>query len=285
MRTTSKIIILAISIIVAIAAVMIYAKTQVEPPVASKHTNQYNMDLNLCFASFAEVDDYLQEDSIFSVTSDRISVFAQQNKLSTAEVDKNTDALLKIYVPLFLKRSFNRFLLSDWRDDDHNYMLSQIVAIREVCHTDGSMAVSSSASDSLSIIESIIGRYRKARTLARQTQFRGVANAQSVISQANQFAKDPWLSHCSNLVNSLRAMKSNIAQSHYNYIVGQVQQMTQYRYYSQDYYDNTIVPHVDAALTEYEKKAAALYGTRRNVDDLWARARSYYNDATDYYEN
>lgn len=284
MRKTSKIIVLTISIIAAIAAVMVYAKTRVEPPVPSKYTNQYITDLNSCLDSFTKVDDYTQEDSLFSVTTDRIYVFAQQNKLSTTEADKKMDALLKIYIPLFLKRCFNKFLLADWQDDDHNYMLRQIAVIKNIKHTDDSKAVSSVTLDSLSTIEGIIGRYRKARILAKYTRFSGVENAQRVISQADQFAKDTWLSHCSSLVNSLRAVKSNIEQSHYNYVVGQVERMSQYTYYSQDYYDNTLVPQVDAAITEYENKAAALYGTRRNVDDLWARARSYYNDATSYYE-
>lgn len=270
---------------VAIAAIMAYAKTQVQPPVALKQTNQYNSDLNSCFMSLSKADDHHKEDSIFFVTLNRISIFSQQNKLSSEETDRNTDALLDKYVPLFLKYSFSRFLMADWSDADHNYMLRQIAILKAVKHMDNTMAINNSTLDSLSIIGGIIDRYRKARMLTRHTNFCGIENARSTINQANKFAKDTWLSHCTSLVSSLQAVKSNIALSHYNYVEGQVQRLTQYRYYSLDYYDNILVPQVDEAITEYENKAVALYGTSRNVDNLWARAKSYYNDAISYYEN
>ncbi len=285
MKTTGKILVLAISFIIAIAAVMVYAKTQVEPPTALKQANQYDADLRSCIAALAQADGYLQEDSIFAVTSDRIGIFAGQEKISETDADRNTDALLSRYVPLFLKRSFGKFLLSSWSDADHDYMLAAIARIRAVRHCDNTVAATRMAQDSLSEIVNIIGRYRKARALSRHTAFRGIGNAQSVISQARQYAKDPWLSHCTGLVEALSSVRSGIALSHYNYLVGQVLKMAQYRSYSQSYYENSLVPQVDAALTEYENRASALYGSRRNVEDLWSMAKNYYDEALSYYEN
>lgn len=80
-------------------------------------------------------------------------------------------------------------------------------------------------------------------------------------------------------------MRSEIAQSHYRYISAQVEKLSQYRYFGQSYYDNTLVPQVDAAVTEYDNKAVALYGKKQNVEPLWARARGYYDQASSYYNN
>ena len=63
-----------------------------------------------------------------------------------------------------------------------------------------------------------------------------------------------------------------------------VEKLSQYRYYSKDYYDNSLVPQVDAAVSEYDNKASALYGSKKNVDALWNRAKAYYNDASLFFQ-
>ncbi len=186
-------------------------------------------------------------------------------------------------MPLFLKRSFNKFLLSTWHDSDHDHMLATIAAIRSMRHSDGSQALDKEAADSITAVEDIVLRYRKARTLASHTGFYGVPDAQSVIGQAGIYARDKWLSHCTSLVDALNEVKPKIAQSHYNYLVRRVDMLSNYRSYTYTYYDDTLVPQVDDELKQYENKAVALYGTRRDIDDLRNLARSYYSDALDYY--
>lgn len=283
MRTTSKILILALSIIVAIGMVMIYAKTQVKPPVTLKQNNQYIIDLHSCVSSLGSADSAYQEDSIFSLTLDRIQVFTTEKKLTAEEADKRKDALLRKYVSLFLKRSFNKFQLSSWNESDHLHMLKVSSELKNIRHSDFSAVLLTATVDSLNMMEGIIFRYRQAKAVSNYTAYNGVVMTQSIIDQANQFANDPWLSHCSNLVSALHNVKTNIAQSHYNYVVGQVQKLSQHTYYTQSYYEDTLVPQVDVAITEYEGKAATLYGSRKNVDDLWSRAKNYYNIASNYY--
>lgn len=79
--------------------------------------------------------------------------------------------------------------------------------------------------------------------------------------------------------------KTSIAQSHYAYISAQVEKLSEYRFYGQQYYENTLVPQVDAAVTEYDNKANTLYGSKKDVNVLWNRARGYYNEASNYYNN
>lgn len=284
MKVTVKIMILVIAITLAIGGVMIYAKTKVEPPIATKSIDQFSKNIDDCLRKFANDNSSLQEDSILATTINKINIYCKESKMDEKTGDVNIDKLLSRYTPLFLKRSFAKFNQSDWHESDHSYMISVISKLRKIKHTDNSLALQKQTADSLAIIESVISKYRQARAVSRRTRFNGVSNAQATISQARQFANDSYLSHCSDLVSALNNVKPSIAQAHYNYISNMVEKLSQYRLYDQYYYDNTLVPQVDAAITEYENKAAALYGIRRNVDDLWARARSYYNDATSYYE-
>lgn len=150
-------------------------------------------------------------------------------------------------------------------------------------HSDNTDVIKNSTYDSLNVIVQIISKYKQARRISRSTNFTGISNAQSVISRARQFANDKYLSNCTDLKNALNSVRNEIAQSHYRYISAQVEKLSQYRYYSQSYYDNTLVPQVDAAVTEYDNKAAALYGKKQSVEPLWVHARGFYNQASSYY--
>lgn len=284
MKIVIKISILVIAISLAIGGVMIYAKTKVEPPTALKQSNQYLNDLKQCDSSLKKAKSAYQEDSIYSHTVNRIQVFQKEGKISTSETDSNYDKLLASYIPLFMKRSFAKFANTVWYEDDHAYMLSVISGLKSIKHFNQSSVLTKSNLDSLSTITKTISNYRQARAISLNKHFNGVNNAQSIISQARSFADNEYLSKCTDLRNALNKVSSNIEQSHYNYISSQVEKLSQYHYYNKEFYENTLIPQVDASVSEYEKKASALYGSKRDVNTLWNKARSYYNEASNYYD-
>ena len=285
MNVTIKIIVLVIAITLAIGGVMIYAKTKVEPPVATKSIDQFSKNLDDCFKNFAGENTPLQEDSIFATTINKINIYCRESKMEEKTGDANIDKLLSRYSPLFMKRSFAKFNQSTWYETDHSYMISVISNLRSIKHSDNSPALQKQTADSLATIERVISKYKQARAVSRRTGFNGVSNAQATISQAHQFANDNYLSHCSDLVSALNNVRPSIAQAHYNYISNMVEKLAQYRSYNQYYYENTLIPQVDAAVTEYDNNASDLYGSKRDVNSLWNKARSYYNSASQYYNN
>lgn len=285
MKTTLKIGILLVALILAVGGIMIYAKTKVNPPTTPKQIDVYGSDLAQCKISIKNASDKESIDSAFFTTIDRVKIYSQEGKIRDTEADKELNDAVGIYMPMYLRRCFETFEQSVWYDSDHVRMLKEIADLRKIKHSDNTDVINNSALDSLNIIVQTIDRYRQACRISRSTSFTGISNAQSVISQAKQFANDKYLSNCSDLKNALISVRSEIAQSHYRYISAQVEKLSQYRYYSQSYYDNTLVPQVDAAVTEYDNRAAALYGQKQSVEPLWARARSYYNQASSYYNN
>lgn len=285
MKITAKILILVLSIALAIGGVMMYAKTRVEPPTAFQPINQFEKDLNQSYSKLKKSDSVRQEDSIYVQTIDRISVFEKESRLTPAESDKHQDKLLGCYSPIFLKRCFSKFDNPVWNIADHNYMLTVSNRLQSVKHSDKSQVLHKSTLDSLILVEKIISNYRQAKSISRSTAYHGVANAQNTINQAKNYANDKYLSKCTDLRNALNSVKANIAQSHYSYISAQVEKLSEYRYYSKQYYENTLVPQVDAAVTEYENKATSLYGSKKDVNVLWNKARGYYNEASNYYNN
>lgn len=285
MKVTVKILILVLSIALAIGGVMVYAKTRVEPPVAFQPINQFEKDLNHLYSDLKKAGATREEDMIYLKTIDRISVFENENRLTQVESDKHRDKLVDCYSPIFLKRCFAAFDKSDWKDMDHSYMLIVSKRLHSVKHTDGSKVLRKTTIDSLALVENIISNYRQAKNICRSTTYRSVSSAQNTINQAKKYANDTYISKCTDLRNALNNVKTSIAQSHYAYISAQVEKLSEYRFYGQQYYENTLVPQVDAAVTEYDNKANTLYGSKKDVNVLWNRARGYYNEASNYYNN
>lgn len=285
MKVIAKIFILVLSIALAIGGVMMYAKTRVEPPTAFQPINQFEKDLNQSYSKLKKSDSARQEDSIYVQTIDRISVFEKESRLTPAESDKHRDKLLGCYSPIFLKRCFSAFDKSVWKDSDHDYILIVSKRLHSVKHSDGSKVLNETTIDSLTLVENIISNYRQAKNISRSTTFRNVSSAQNTINQAKKYANDTYISKCTDLRNALNNVRTSIAQSHYAYVSAQVDKLSEYKYYGQQYYENTLVPQVDAAVTEYENKATSLYGSKKDVNVLWNRARGYYNEASNYYNN
>jgi len=267
----------------AVGGIMIYAKTKVEPPIALKQVNQYSIDITNSCKAVTQAENDSKVDSIYTTVMDRINVFKNEDKIQPSEADKCMDLFIKNYTPLFMSHCFGEFQQSVWNANDHTDMLSHISKLKVLTHSDNSSVLASSTIDSLNLISKIIADYRQARKISRYTSFTGVSNALSVITQAKQYTNNSYLANCRDLHSELQNVRLSIAQSHYNFVTAQVEKLSQYKFYSKSYYEGTLIPHVDAVTTEYDNKAASLYGSKKDVNYLWNRARNYYDEAMSYY--
>lgn len=283
MKTTFKILILIIAVTCAIGGVMIYAKTKVAPPVIVSQTNQYKQDVNQLVSEEKSSEDAKTEDEVFAKAIDRIRIFAQEGKMEASEADKSLDLFVGSYSPRFLKRCFAAFSQSEWKDETHNYILSQSALIKGLTHSDKTSVIQKSTIDSLNLAASIISDYQDARRVSRVSTFTGYDNARLSISKARTYANNPYLSNCRTLLNDLNTVKSRLAKSCYNQVVAKVDELGNYRRYTKSYYDNTLVPQVDQVVTNYDNKAAAIFGSKENVNALWNRAKAHYNNAMEFF--
>lgn len=285
MKVTIKIFVLIVAISLAIGGVMVYAKTMVAPPLAIKPVDQFSKSMSDGLALFNNATTSAQEDSLFVALVEKTNFYVSEDKLTKENGNADMTRLSSKYVSLFLKRAMSAFARNTWYDADHSYMLRVTEELRLLKNFDNTQVLSKQSLDSLALVEKIISDYKQARAISRHTTYVGTTNAQATISRARQFAKNPYLAHCTDLMNALNGVRPAIAASHYNYLCEMVEKLSQYRYFSQPYYDNILVPQVDAVVTEYDNKASVLYGSKRDLNALWNRARSYYSSASEYYNN
>jgi hypothetical protein len=172
-----------------------------------------------------------------------------------------------------------------WADNDVSDMLATITKMKGLKDFSNSSALRRSTMDSLVQAEGIINNYKHAWSIARGASYSSVSQARATINSALELVNDEYLSRCSDLVSALNSVPSKLASSHYNYVCKRVEGLSNYRSYSQDYFEYTLVPEVDQIIRDYENNAADLYGSVQNVESLWDKSSTYYSEARSYYDN
>ena len=156
MKTTLKIGILLVALILAVGGIMIYAKTKVNPPTTPKQIDVYSSDLAQCKTSLKNASDKESADSAFLTTIDRIKIYRQEDKIRDVDADKELDDAVGIYMPKYLRRCFEKFEQSVWYDSDHARILTEITNLRKIKHSDNTDVINNSTIDSLNEINSIL---------------------------------------------------------------------------------------------------------------------------------
>lgn len=284
MKTVVKILVLLISVVGAISCVVIFAKTKVAPPVILSPINQYMQDVSDLISKEMSSDDVSGDDEVFIKAMDRIQIFYNEGKIDASEFDESLDRFVASYSSRFLERCFTTFNQTEWENETHNYILVQSALLKGITHSDRTRVIQKSTLDSLDLAASIISDYRDATRVSHIVTFTGYENANVAIHKASSYASNKYLMNCRKLMNDLIMVKPRLAASCYNQVVAKIDELENYRYYSKDYYDNTLVPQVDQVVTTYDNMAEKIFGTKENVNVLWNRAKSHYNDAMSYYE-
>ena len=281
---TIKIIILVLSVTLAIGGVLYFAKDSVDPPVATKDVDQYTTNLLEGYQKMDRLSNNKERDKLFDNLLNKIDVYVAENKIKPKEGNKQVKALATRFSQKFLKASFSNFSQGVWSDENVAYMLATISKMKELKNFDKSSALRGSTMDSLVQAEGIINNYKHAWSIARGASYSSVSQARATINSALELVNDEYLSRCSDLVSALNGVQSKLASSHYNYVCKRVEGLSNYRSYSQDYFEYTLVPEVDQIIRDYENNAADLYGSVQNVESLWNKSSTYYSEAMNYYD-
>lgn len=283
MKTFNKIALLIVSIVLAVGGILIFAKTRVEPPKALKPVNQYAMDLQ------KEVDklstfrnDIRRADSLFLLTKKKIAIYANENKIDGQKRDTYDKQMLVSFVPILVQYAHDKFQQSVWYKSNLDYIEERIAFIKSLPTAFANMPNQHKAD--INELGNVLNRYRDARRVSMHRSFHGIAAARKSVSLAREYANDPWLRHCADLVHGLNQVRPSIGKSHYYYVQSQVNKLANYRSYSWSYFDNTLVQHVSDQIDVYKNNARKLYGSNYDVDQLLSEARYYYQQAKSYHE-
>lgn len=266
MKTTYKILILCVSVIIAVGAVMIYAKTSVSPPEAVKDKDRYAENLD-------EAEEQLKKDATdvaFDEIVCRAVIFRQEKKISDGGYDSTINAAVAAYVPGFLSKCLNNFSQSSWDNGVINSMNPRFTELRNVKLSNGSTALTSEHQATINKINGIIGNYHRALQVCRATGFHGIDAARNTINTANTLASDPYLKNNTSLVSDLRSVRSAIGESHYRWLEVRVNRLSSDSLWGDDLeaYANAVQNDLD----QYKSNASSLYGNAKSLASLEDKA-------------
>ena len=284
-NTATKILILAAVVVIAIAGILAFYPTIVAPPTKVPIENLHKMSVENNISELSDIKSVSYNDSLFNLITDKIAVYEENSFLTSQESDHQTKSFVQKYLPIFTASCFKRFQASVWRESDHTAMLSRIKDLRILTIDGGSTkAVTGSYSDDLNKIERIIERYKKAKDAAKHNSFYSVNDANAKIQSAESFAQEEYLKNCTELVNKLLAVKTNIGNSHYAQVESVINELANYRNMSEPSFDE-LVTRANSKIQEYNSNRSKYGSAAKNTDQIKNRANEYYKAAKQYYES
>lgn len=281
MKISIKILLLVIAIIVCVAAVLVFQKTIMQPPVPTKTINQFDKAMN------AEVENFRKMQSVDSLETKYFYIinFAEflnsQNRISESEEVEEVTNFINLYVPKFTQWSYYLFSKPIWHQQDL-YFIEERIAVLKKFNINGNPIVSSSDKLELNKILSILDDFNEAKTLARQTSFTGIPQTKNKLSRAETYANKEYLKNNKALVTSLRELKGKIGKSHYYKIRSQVNDLKYFSQYSKDEFKKKVRIIIDE-IDQYDNVAKTLYGEKLDVASLKNTVNDYEIASREYY--
>lgn len=284
MKTSIKALILVLVTIGAIAGIFAYARTRVAPPGDIEILDQYSVNLQGKVASMDTINEFIDCHQSYLKLNHMLNLLYDENYIDSKVADEYRKKIDSKYGKSLSTYSFDLLKKSIWPETQINGALTMIASLRNDKLTSGELAVSDEFISSADKFSSVINDYHAALRLSRNVSYTGINDAKSRINKARAYATQDYLKNNVSLVSALKTLPSRIAQSHYNYVSGLVNSLNGFAGVSKQYYDQTLIPHVDKAIEEY--KATQIYGNSKpSISDLEKRANSYINQAMIYYVN
>lgn len=283
MKTTStKIAILITAIVSVVIAVLFFIKTIVSPPVALPVENLHIESLETAISQFRTTK---SSDSLYNAVTNKIYLFHKEGYISDEQKDNTTYSFVQAYLPLFKNETYNKFSASVWKESDHKAILSRIKDLRSLKIAYGNQpAVTGQDNTDLSNIEQIIENYNDAKAAAKKSKFSSIDQAKKDITAANSYAVMPYISNCRDLVARLNNVKENIGNSHYQYLVSNVNSLAGCYSYTRATY-KVLVGEVDAKIKSYENTKSIYGASAKGTSELRSNAAAYVREANKYFDS
>lgn len=291
MKNISKILILISAIVLAVAGVLIYIKTILDPPGIPKFKNQYEQRLSENLNEF-KIDPQKDSESQFALLEDKIRLFFNEEAISDDKYNGFYSQLIGVYAPIVASTSLEKFKQPVWNESDHSTMASQINKLRNLTEANGNkkfMAAYPQINEQFTLILNIISQYQEAKRLSTMTSYKSLSDAQNKISRANNFKADSYLKNNRALMASLNSFPSKIEASHYRVLQNKVNSLANYTDMSWDSF-KLLSDQAEKMVEDYGNNASKLYGissqtvnTRTKI--LKDGINNYYNNASYYFFN
>lgn len=283
-NTAKKILILSTAIILAVAGILVFYPTIVAPPSKIPVENLHMKDLSTSLNGFSNKESYTYNDSVYGTVVDKIDLYKKERFITEEETDYQIKTFVQKYIPVFVELCYDKFNASTWRESDHTAIRKRISELKALTVDEGeTKVVTGSFLTDLGNIEGIIDTYYEAKKAASYSKFESVADANNKIAKAENYQNTPFIKNCTDLVNKLAAVKTNIGKSHYSYIENQVSTLRNYRNLTKEEFRKK-ANDVNSKIQEYDSNKSKYGSVAKDVTSLKNKASDLYKEAMEYYD-
>lgn len=284
MNKIVKIALLCLAVLISFGAVIVFAKTQLDPPAGELSIEQVKEEcrnaLKKDLARAESSNDILVIDSAYHVIATAAQFMLADSLLKAADHDELLTKVIDKYIPKFVDQSNGKFAQHTWYEPDLNFMRSRCVELNGVKKADGSQLLSADSRRKLSEITNVLDLYNRARAAASVgTGFTSLADARAKINNARQFTTMQPICNNTDLVSLLNGLPARLEQSHYSSLSAQVERLRSCHNFRSEADFDAYAETVQSRINEYANNAQSVYGYKSDVGSLSASVRQYYDNA------
>jgi hypothetical protein len=287
MKTTIKISLIVISVVIAVGAILHYIDTVMRPPQKIEPQNQFLDELTRRIDEIPQKGNTIdRSDYLYKKISHKIQLYHDMKYLTDVQRDEKLEVFMAEYIPVFLDQSFVLFRKSVWNEGDHTFIINRITEIKDIMIKKAGSSTplvesTSSVSDQMLQISNIIDNYNEAKKLMSQTSFNGINPITNRIKRARELQGMEYLSNCTHIVNGLKELPPKIHESHYAFLARLDNQLHNFFRYSLNEYQERF-SSIDTQVTEYENNATKLYGSKKDIESIKTKLVNSYLEGEDY---
>lgn len=223
----TKVIIIALALVLAVGAVLYFLRTIVRPPENIRVENVHSSDIiQLSDSYHPDTMILLDAEKMFDMIVDRADLYKNDELIDQGTYDKAISTAAIELSSAFVHWSKSKFQQSVWQKSEHLEMKRIISKLRNITVEDGSKkALDENSLSSLTDIEDIIAKYNLAWSLARNTTFKDYDDASLKCKKAKGFASNPYLKNCKMLANALNDLDKNLENSCYRQLYQETEKL------------------------------------------------------------
>lgn len=264
-----------------------FIQTVVRPPEGIKLENSHPADLQRFSASYNPDSLGLYEgEKMFDAIVDRATIYQADSFIDQKAYDEAIVKSAEKFSATFVNWAMGKFAQTAWHSTDHSEMKRIIAKLRNVEVDKGSKkALGANSLASLTKIEGIINEYGNAWAATRQTSFIpwNYDDAKTKRTNAESYAKKQYLSNCTSLVASLKAVGGKLEKSCFAQLYLQVSKLRNLDSFSSKEAYDIESSHIYDLIQQFEKTSAFGVNTSSDVSILEI-LQDYYDVAAEQHE-
>lgn len=210
-NVTLKISLIVLAVLAAVAGVLFFMKSRVQPPRKIELVNQYDNNLQQLIAQLSSVEE-AQLEQEYQLLRERIQLMKEEEMITADDYSNRWMEFLNQYVPRFSAWCENRFLKHVWPKEDLQFMRDRIAELQP-----DNLIINDDNQQKINVVKSVLSDYDKVWKL-RDVRITCCDDSRKNLDEAKQYKQHRYLSYCDTVMDFLNQLPDIYKAKHHTHI-------------------------------------------------------------------